>query len=263
MPMNDDRTRSSGGDAVERAARAVAAARCVAISSGAGMSRESGIPTFREAPGALWKDFDPERFASPEGFRRDPAGVWRWYRERRRMMARVRPHEGHRALARLESLVDEVIVLTQNIDGLHQAAGSRRVVELHGNIHRFRCFGAGHPAVGIDADADEPPRCACGSLVRPAVVWFGEMLDADDLDAAYDALARCDVLLVVGTSATVQPAAEFPALARRHGATVVEINPRRTPASDVATVVVRATARQALPAIVARVEARIDSPETG
>jgi NAD-dependent deacetylase len=240
--------------AIERAGACLAAARRLVVTTGAGMSKESGIPTFRDAPNALWADFDPEVVATREGFRRDPALVWRWYADRRAMIARARPHAGHEALARLEDLFDDFLLLTQNIDGLHLAAGSRRVVELHGNIFRYRCFDRDHPVAEWPETGEVPPRCACGSLLRPDVVWFGELLSAADLDRAYAALAACDTLLVVGTSGLVYPAAGFAELARGVGARVIEVNPDPTPLSALADVVVRAGARDALPPIVARLE---------
>jgi NAD-dependent deacetylase len=242
------------GPAIDDAVAILVPARRVVVTTGAGMSKESGIPTFRDAPNALWADFNPEDLATREGFRRDPARVWRWYAERRAMIARARAHAGHKALARLETLCDDFLLLTQNIDGLHHAAGSRHVVELHGNIFRFRCFENDHPAPA-PAETDEvPPRCACGSFLRPDVVWFGEALAAADLDRAYSALSACEVLLVVGTSGLVYPAAGFADLARAVGARVIEVNPDPTPLSDIADVTVRSGAKEALPEIVRGLE---------
>jgi NAD-dependent deacetylase len=230
---------------VEHAAQLLAGAHRVVVTTGAGMSKESGIPTFRDAQTGLWSRFNPEQLATRDGFRRDPALVWNWYAERRAVIAAAQPHEGHRAIARMESTFDSLCVLTQNIDGLHSAAGSTRVVELHGSIHRVKCFDADHPASVWAADA-VPPRCKCGSWLRPDVVWFGEMLDAANLECAYDALAECDVLLVVGTSGLVHPAAGFPDEARKAGARVIEINPEDTPGTTIADVRVRGGARNAL-----------------
>lgn len=233
-----------------RAVEHLAGARRVVVSTGAGMSRESSIPTFREAPGALWARYNPEELATPEGFTRNPPLVWQWYAERRRMIGQAQPHDGHVALARLETLYEHFLLLTQNIDNLHRAAGSRRLVELHGNIFRFKCFDNGHPAEVVDDDGPAPPRCHCGALIRPDVVWFGEMLDSNDLDRAFAALEACDTLLVVGTSGTVYPAAGFPEVARKAGAAVIEVNPERTPISGIADVSLRATAATALPTLV-------------
>jgi NAD-dependent deacetylase len=231
---------------IARAANLLLEARRVVVTTGAGMSKESGIPTFRDALTGLWSQYDPEDLATRDGFRRNPALVWDWYAQRRTAIAAAQPHEGHRALARLESHFDSFRVLTQNIDGLHAAAGSTRVVELHGSIHRVKCLDADHPANGPFAAGESPPRCACGSWLRPDVVWFGEMLDPANLDRAYRVIEECDVLLVVGTSGLVHPAAGFPAIARRAGASVIEVNPEPTPISPVAHECVRSGARAAL-----------------
>jgi NAD-dependent deacetylase len=244
---------SSTASTLAAAARTLAAASHVVVTTGAGMSKESGIPTFRDAPSALWANYNPEDLATPEGFLRNPELVWRWYAERREMIARCAPHAGHFALARLEALFDEFTLLTQNIDNLHRAAGSTAPVELHGNIFRFKCFDRGHPVAELPGGDRIPPRCHCGSMIRPDVVWFGEILSQDDLARAYEALALCDVILVVGTSGIVYPAAGFPAIARQAGARVVEVNPEVTPITAGADVFVRSGARDALPAIVERV----------
>ncbi len=239
--------------ALSEASAIVRAARRVVVTTGAGMSKESGIPTFRDAPNALWANFNPEDLATRAGFRRDPALVWRWYAERRAMIAQATPHEGHVALARMEPRFDAFVILTQNIDGLHAAAGSQNVVELHGNIFRYKCFEHDHPARGPFPDDEAPPRCACGSFVRPDVVWFGESLDPDHLAAADDALTSCDALVVVGTSGLVYPAAGFVEIAKGHGAHVVEINPERTPLTPLADVFVAGGAKAILPALEAQI----------
>lgn len=241
-------------DAVEHAARLLAAAQRVVVTTGAGMSRECGIPTFREAPGALWEDYNPEDLATPEGFLRDPPLVWRWYVARRAMMAECKPHDGHYALARLEKLYDHYLLLTQNIDNLHRAAGSSSLVEVHGNVFRFKCFDNHHPVETLPQSDEEPPRCHCGSMIRPDVVWFGETLDSHDLEVAFDALSACDVVLVVGTSGIVYPAAGFPGVAKQSGASVIEVNPEISRITADADVFVQAEAGKALPPIVERVE---------
>lgn len=237
---------------VQAAAAILRDARAVVVTTGAGMSKESGIPTFRDAPNALWANFSPEELASRAGFKQNPARVWRWYAERRAMIARAAPHEGHRALARWEPCYDAFVILTQNIDGLHAAAGSQRVVELHGNIFRYKCFDRDHPAVEPFALGEEPPRCPCGSPLRPDVVWFGEALDPSHLEAAYAALAACDVLLVVGTSGLVYPAAGFVETAKEAGAHVIEVNPSPTPLSPLADVFIAGGAQAILPALEAQ-----------
>ncbi|HEX6791306.1 MAG TPA: NAD-dependent deacylase [Candidatus Krumholzibacteria bacterium] len=231
---------------VDRAVELLAAARRVVATTGAGMSKESGIPTFRDAQSGLWSNYNLEMLATREGFRRNPPLVWSWYAERRERIAGASPHEGHRALARMEPWFDSFDVLTQNIDGLHIAAGSSRVVELHGSIQRVKCFDANHPASGPFTGDEIPPRCHCGSFLRPDVVWFGEILDPAHLDRAYEAIGACQVMLVIGTSGLVHPAAAFPEAARDLGAWVIEINPEPTPITPVAHVCVRSGARDAL-----------------
>lgn len=200
----------------------------VAILTGAGVSAESGMPTFRDPLTGYWSNFRPEDLATPEAFQRNPAIVWQWYVERRAMARAARPNAGHLAIARLRALVPKVTTITQNVDGLHQAAGSDDVIELHGNIHATRCFGHDHPMT-IDPDAEiagEHPECpVCGSLARPGVVWFGEILPEDAFDLSLKAMRTCDILLVVGTSGVVQPAASLGGLALQHGAAVAVINP--------------------------------------
>ncbi len=236
--------------AIDHAARLLRDARSVVVSTGAGMSKESGIPTFRDAPNALWGQFDPEQLASPEGFLRDPPLVWRWYEERRRMISTAQPNPGHTAIARLEDHFGNFVVITQNIDDLHRKAGSRNVVEMHGNIFRYRCFDLGHPIDGIPQGDCVPPRCRCGSLIRPDVVWFGELLPERAVQRAYAALETCDVMVVVGTSGIVYPVAGFPGVARRCGARVIEVNPEETPITPLADVFVEGRAGEALPLLV-------------
>ncbi len=235
-----------------RARTLVAGAREIVVLTGAGISAESGIPTFRDALTGLWSRFRSEDLATPEAFTRDPARVWAWYAERRAKVESVSPNTGHRALARIEEEVaakgGRFTLVTQNVDGLHHAAGSRRVLELHGNIRRVRCFERSHAAASwSDADA-APPRCArCGSFLRPDVVWFGEMLPAAALEEAMQASARCDVFLSVGTSGLVEPAASLPFAALDAGASVIEVNPDRTALSARATIALRGSAGAVLP----------------
>ena len=237
-------------DSLDEGLDILASARALAVSTGAGMSRESGIPTFRDAPNALWQNFDPARLATREGFADDPPLVWRWYGERRRMIAEARPNPGHRAIAELETMFEDVTVITQNIDNLHSAAGSSNVIEIHGNIFRYKCFDNDHPADTVPDSPDSPPTCPCGSLIRPDVVWFGEMLPEQAVEQAYRALATCDAILVVGTSGTVYPAAGFPAVARQAGARIIEINPEETEATAEADVFLRGRAGEILPQLV-------------
>lgn len=204
---------------------ALRSARRVAVLTGAGVSAESGIPTFRDAMSGLWARFRPEELASPQAFRRNPRLVWDWYRLRRELIARVQPNPAHLALARLERLVPALLLITQNVDGLHQRAGSRHVVELHGNIMRARCTREGTTVTEWEEPDDPPPRCErCGAMLRPDVVWFGESLPEAGLAAATDAALECDVFLAVGTSNLVEPAASLPWMAATAGAEVVVVN---------------------------------------
>ena len=200
----------------------------VAVLTGAGISAESGVPTFRGKDG-LWRRFRPEELATVDAFLKNPALVWEWYNYRRRIVTEVQPNPGHRALVELEKLVPDFAVITQNVDGLHQRAGSRKVLELHGNILRSRCMRCGKPYTELTFDNGEVPRCDCGGLIRPDVVWFGEMLPQDVLEEAYHYARTASVFLSVGTSALVHPAASLPLEARAYGAYVVEINPETTP----------------------------------
>jgi len=220
------------------------------------MSKESGIPTFRDAPNALWAQYDPMQLATRDGFRRDPGLVWRWYAARREMIAVAEPHAGHVALARMEEHFDDFLLLTQNIDNLHARAGSTRLIELHGNIFRYICFDRGHRAPAPDPVGEMPARCECGSLLRPAVVWFGEALDTTALERAEAALTACDLMLVVGTSGLVQPAAAFAGLAQGYGARVIEINPEPTPITELADVFIPASARDTLATLAATLGTR-------
>ena len=203
----------------------------------------------------LWSRFRPEDLATPEAFRRDPPTVWDWYAWRRERVASVAPNAGHAALATLERQCAargaDFLLVTQNVDGLHRAAGSTRLVELHGDIRRVKCFEQGHPAATWDADA-RPPRCAlCGSYLRPDVVWFGEMLPPGAIDRAVEAAGSCDVFLCVGTSGLVEPAASLPLVALEAGALVIEVNPDRTPLTERATVALAGKAGEVLPRLVA------------
>ncbi len=233
-------------------AGAIARARSVAVLTGAGVSAESGVPTFRDARKGLWAQFDPQKLATPDAFRRNPKLVWDWYAWRHKLVAKAEPNAGHRALAVLEGRVSDFVLITQNVDGLHRRAGSRNVVELHGNIGRVKCSRENTIVEHWTEVGDEVPRCTgCGALLRPDVVWFEETLPPDALQAAEDAARRCQILLVVGTSAEVYPAAALPDYAKSAGATIVEINPNPTPLSDVADYVLRAPAGAVLPALVA------------
>jgi len=232
--------------------RELRGARHVAVLTGAGISAESGIPTFRDAMTGLWAKFRPEDLATPEAFRRDPRRVWEWYEWRRELVARARPNPGHLALVELARRVPRMDLFTQNVDGLHQRAGSRDVLELHGNITRDRCFDNDHPADPGSRSEETPPRCRrCGSFMRPDVVWFGERLPERELEAAWESAARCDLFLSVGTSGAVQPVASLVDLARHGGATVVIVNPDASVFSARDRIVLQGPSGRILPALLA------------
>jgi NAD-dependent deacetylase len=220
------------------------------VLTGSGVSAESGVPTFREAQTGLWSRFDPQELATPEAFARDPKLVWEWYAWRRSLVAGATPNPGHAAIAEMERLFSSLTLITQNVDGLHQRAGSQAVIELHGNIMRTKCSVEG--AVVDDYDDEEaPPLCpSCGAPLRPDVVWFGEMLPSDALEAASEAARRSDLFLSVGTSSLVYPAAALPFDALENGATLVEINPEETPLTPHADYSVRGPAGEILPELV-------------
>jgi NAD-dependent deacetylase len=221
----------------------------ILVLTGAGVSAESGLATFRGA-GGLWEGRNPLELATPQAFAADPHTVWRFYAWRRERAAAAEPNPAHRALAALEAAHPDFRLVTQNVDGLHERAGSRRLVRLHGTLWRLRCVAEGREFDDRRADLGAlPPRCACGALLRPAVVWFGEGLPAEALAEAERAARRASVVLVVGTSATVYPAAALPALARGSGARIVEVNPEPTPLSALADERFAAPASRVVPAI--------------
>jgi len=238
--------------------RTIAGGGRLCVLTGAGMSAESGIPTFRGTHDSLWSRFDPMRLATAEAWREDPALVWGWYRWRMQRVRDAQPNAGHRALAELARRMP-VSLVTQNVDDLHERAGSAVDAHVHGGLFALRCFACGRTQDGpLDDYMDgeqrvEPMRCEfCGDRIRPGVVWFGEPLPDDAWDAATEAATRCALMFVVGTSGLVYPAAGLPALARRHGAVIVEINPEPTALSAEADHVWRATAAQALPHLIAQ-----------
>jgi NAD-dependent deacetylase len=238
----------------------LAGADRVTVLTGAGISAESGISTFRD-PDGLWEKFDPQELANVEAFLDNPELVQGWYRHRRQVVEEAEPNAGHRALADLEAHVPTVSVVTQNVDALHHRAGSGTVIELHGNITDNYCRDC-ERAVGPDiVDAaiqeGEPARCPdCDGLVRPDVVWFGEMLPSDAVARADAATEQADVFLSVGTSAVVYPAARLPVAAREQGAYVAEVNPDTTGVTDEVHESIRGPAGEILPALVDAVAAR-------
>jgi NAD-dependent deacetylase len=223
------------------------AERVVAL-TGSGISAESGVPTFREAQTGLWERYDPQELATPEAFARDPHLVWEWYEWRRNLVAKAEPNPGHRALAELERRIPNFTLVTQNVDGLHERAGSRNVIELHGNILRSKCSLEDEVAQPEEHDDSVPPRCArCGAFLRPDVVWFGEMLPAGALEAASQAARGCELFLSIGTSSLVYPAAALPYEALENRATLVEVNPSETPLTPHADYSLRGPSGEVLP----------------
>jgi len=233
-----------------RAAEALRKARHVCVLTGAGISAESGIPTFRDALTGLWAKFSPEELATPEAFERDPETVWSWYEWRRQLVRQAQPNAGHFALAELARRVPCLTLVTQNVDGLHQRAGSPGVLEYHGNILRDRCTVEQIVAERSEDTRTGLPRCAaCGGLLRPDVVWFGEAIPAGPMTVAAAAAEDCDVFLSVGTSSLVYPAAGLAEVALRRRATVIEINPNATDLSPHADLVLAGPSGQILPAL--------------
>ena len=230
-------------------AQAVRTARHIAVLTGAGISAESGVPTFRDAQTGLWAQYRPAELATRQAFRRDPRLVWEWYAWRRRVVAQAAPNPGHLALAGLEGRVPTLTLITQNVDGLHQRAGSSQVIELHGSLARARCFAEDSVVDVWEETGDVPPCCPrCRGPLRPDVVWFGEALPQQALEAAWAAARACDLFLAVGTSGIVEPAASLPYEAV--GAVVVEINPEDTPLTANVPYALRGPAGAVLPALV-------------
>ncbi|MCX7860729.1 MAG: NAD-dependent deacylase [Chloroflexus sp.] len=232
-------------------AKRLRTARHVTVLTGAGISAESGIPTFRDAQTGLWSHFDPEELASPAGFARNPALVWRWYAERRIKACAAQPNPAHYALAELAQRVPQLTLITQNIDGLHQRAGSPDVIELHGSLHRARCMADGSVHTTWDYDEELPLCPDCGALLRPDVVWFGEMLPRVALETAWAAALDCDVFMSIGTSGVVEPAASLPRVALGRDATVLILNLEQTTAARPPLFTINGKAGEVLPQLVA------------
>lgn len=250
------------------AATVLARAKRVFALTGAGVSAESGVPTFRGDQG-LWRQYRPEELATPEAFARDPLLVWEWYAWRQGMVRDCEPNPGHFALVRMEDEWPEFLLVTQNVDGLHRRAGSRRILEMHGNIFKARgatetspsceavrqahaergsdTIGAWWTVQDFRVGGTLPPACSCGGLLRPHIVWFGEQLDPDVVGEAFSEAGRADVLLSIGTSSQVAPANRLAAIAAGTGARVIEINPQATSASNAADIVLRGASGEVLP----------------
>ncbi|TDJ41724.1 MAG: NAD-dependent deacylase [Gammaproteobacteria bacterium] len=238
-------------DEIALLAEALRKSNHTVVLTGAGVSAESGVPTFRDTQTGLWANYRPEDLATPEAFARDPKMVWQWYAWRRQLLATVQPNPGHIALAQLQDIIPEFTLITQNVDGLHQQAGSRDVVELHGNINRTVCSDkscSGQPEPG---DKREPPWCGiCATLMRPDVVWFGEAMPELAMRIALAALANCDLFIAIGTSAVVYPAAGMAQQAAAKGAIVAEINLQATSLTSAAEIAIGGPSGKVLPALI-------------
>lgn len=235
---------------ISEVANLLSKANSVLCLTGAGVSAESGIATFRDAQTGLWSRFDPATLASQAGFAADPGLVWRWYMERLHTIEATAPNAGHRALAQLAAQVPHFTLVTQNVDDLHERAGHSHVLHLHGRITRFRCnlCDSEHPLQVTERNHTEPPHCqVCGDRIRPDVVWFGENLPGRILDSAWRAAERADIVLVVGTSGVVYPAAQIPLVAKQQGAVLIDVNPECTPISEVADYFLQGTGGLILP----------------
>ena len=222
----------------------------VCVLTGSGVSAESGVPTFRGAQTGLWEQYDPHELATPEAFERNPALVWRWYRWRRDIVAGVEPNAGHHALVRLAGLLPALTIVTQNVDGLHQRAGSSNVIEFHGNLFEDRCFVEGCLVDDADMSVEVPLCPGCGGMLRPGVVWFGESIPESAMHEAASAVSGCDLFFSIGTSALVWPAAGLADAARQQGASVVEINLDATPLSSQASFCLQGKSGEVLPKLV-------------
>ena len=236
---------------MQQAREWIEAAGSVAVLTGAGISAESGVPTFRGQNG-LWREYKPEDLATSEAFARDPQLVWEWYNWRRAVIAKARPNAGHKALVELENRKRNFTLITQNVDGLHELAGSGKILKLHGDIWRLRCTECGSNWPDRRSPLPKlPPHCACGGLARPGVVWFGEALPSGMMLEAGRAVESADVLLVVGTSAVVYPAAGLIPLAKLQGCKVIEVNPEATSFSKMVDRSLRGAAGEILPRLLA------------
>ncbi len=239
-----------GTEGIQQLAEKLKASRNVVVLTGAGISQESGVPTFRGADG-LWKNFRAEELATPEAFEKDPVLVWQWYDWRRGLIKPLKPNPGHYALAELEDWIEDFTLVTQNVDGLHRTAGSKHPIEMHGTLWRVRCVECQKRFENREVPIKILPKCKlCGGLLRPDVVWFGEALDQGILYAISAALEKTQAMLVVGTSGAVQPAASFGLMAKRAGAFVAEFNRSKTPQSPFFDVSFQGKTGELLPQLV-------------
>lgn len=237
-------------DDIKRAAERLAKTKYLLVITGAGISNESGIPTFRGDDG-LWKNYRAEELATPWAFERDPETVWKWYDWRRGIIGKAEPNAGHIAIKKLEDKFENFLLITQNVDGLHGRTGNKKVVEIHGNLWRVQCMKEGTTSMLMDVPLSEiPPKCKCGALLRPDVVWFGESIPTQALEQSFRALEVCDTLIVAGTSGAVYPVASFPQTVKSNGGFVIEINTEATPISSIADISLYGRSGEILPELV-------------
>lgn len=240
---------------IERAAADIASSERLLVLTGAGVSRESGVPTFRDALEGLWAKHDPLQLATPEGYSRNPKLVWDWYVYRRKLIEGCIPNPAHQGLAQFDDLLPQCVIATQNVDGLHQMAGSMDVIEMHGNIRTYRCSALCTDGIyeipDFAKETEAPPACPnCGALLRPNVVWFGEPLPYPALQRATELAEDCDVMLIIGTSGLVNPAAMLPRIAKAGGAVLIDINPESDEFTAFVDYALRGKASQVVPKIV-------------
>lgn len=223
-------------------------AQHITVLTGAGTSAESGVPTFRDAQSGLWAQYNPQELATPRAFQTNPQLVWDWYQWRRALISHVIPNPGHLALAKMQAFFPQITLITQNVDGLHQQAGSQNVIEIHGNIFRDKCFDCNSPIKTVSPNTKAIPRCSsCGGLARPDVVWFEENLQPDILNMSLEAAHYCSVFFSIGTSSAVQPAASIPIIAHENGAVIVEINLNPTLITPLSDYVLQSPSGEILP----------------
>lgn len=234
----------------EKVVERLAQAKSLLVITGAGISAESGIPTFRGADG-LWKNYRAEELATLDAFERDPATVWQWYDWRRGIIGKAEPNLGHLAIKELEDMFENFLLITQNVDGLHGRTGIKNIVEIHGNLWRTRCTREGKISMLMDVPLKSiPPKCDCGAVLRPDVVWFGESIPSYALELSFNVLEQCDALIVIGTSGVVYPVASFPQTVKDNGGYVVEVNVEPTPISSIANASLYGNSGDILPMIV-------------
>lgn len=234
----------------EKVVERLAQAKSLLVITGAGISAESGIPTFRGADG-LWKNYRAEELATLDAFERDPETVWQWYDWRRSIIGKAEPNPGHLAIKELEDMFESFLLITQNVDGLHSRSGVKNIVEIHGNLWRVRCTREGKVSMLMDIPLKSiPPKCDCGAVLRPDVVWFGESIPSYALDLSFNILEQCDTLIVVGTSGVVYPVASFPQTVKDNGGYVVEVNVEPTPISAIADASLYGNSGDILPMVV-------------